>query len=225
MHIRLPLAMAALLALAFTGTAEAKKVALDAGLIAQYNASATGVQFTVCGSTQDSSGCYGGGSMSAPFEQACAVLEGTPKQKKTVVTRDIYVLDKRTSKTDPVMLYVYTRADTISDSYDSVSVTLKQQIALPTTGGVKSNCYMVANDSFVYAGTDASGTIGVVDKKALTANPLNGGGNLSSLTADARGYIAMDFGGSFAIFDPNGGNVESGGGTGYVVQTRSAWKP
>ena len=116
MHIRVPLTMAALLALAFTGTAEAKKVLLDAGLFAQYTASATGVQFTICGHTAQSSGCYGGGSMSPPFEQACAVLEGTPKQKGDKVTRDLYVLDKRTSKTDPAMLYVYTRVDTITNS-------------------------------------------------------------------------------------------------------------
>ena len=84
---------------------------------------------------------------------------------------------------------------------------------------------MVANDAFVYAGTDASETLGVVDKTALTASPLNGGGLLSNLTADERGYIAMDFQGSYAIFDPNGGGVQSGGGLNYLVGTRNAWKP
>jgi hypothetical protein len=217
--------MAALLALAFTGTAEAAKVTLDAGLVAEYTAGATSVQFTVCGHTAQTSGCYGGGTMSPPFEQACAVLEGKPRQKDDKVTRDLYVLDKRTLKTDPAMLYVYTRVDTISDTYDSIQVTLKQQIPLAATGGTRSHCFMAANDAFVYAGTDASATLGVVDKKALTASPLNGGGLLSNLTADERGYIAMDFQGTFAIFDPTGNGVESGGGLNYLVGTRNAWKP
>jgi hypothetical protein len=225
MDNRILLAMAASLALAWNGPAAAGKVTLDAGLFAQYTANATGVQFTVCGHTADTSGCYGGGTMSPPFEQACAVLEGSPKQKSNKVSRDLYVLDKRTSKTDPVMLYVYTRTDTITDTSDSIQLSLKEQIPLPMTGGSKSHCYMVANDAFVYAGTDASATLGVVDKKTLAANPLSGGGLLSSLTADARGYIAMDFGGSFAIFDPNGGGVQSGGGVNYLVNTREGWKP
>src|SRR5262249_12091986 len=121
MHIRVPLATAALLACAWSGAAGAKP-ALDATLFAEYTASATGVQFTVCGATLNTSGCYGGGAMSPPFEQACAVLEGTPKTKNNVVRRDIYVLDKRTSKTDPAMLYIYTRSDTITDSSDTVQV-------------------------------------------------------------------------------------------------------
>lgn len=226
MRIRVPLATAALLCCAWSGAAEAKKVALDAGLFAEYTASATDVEFTICGQTQQSSGCYGGGSMSPPFEQACAVLEGTPKQKGNVVTRAIYVLDKRTSKTDPVTLYVYTRTDTITDSFDTVNVTLKTQIPMSgVTGGSKSKCFMAAGDSFLYAGTDASLQAGVVDKAALTVSPLSGSGTLTAITADERGYIAVDFQGEFGIADPQGGFVQSGGGHEDVVSTRNAWKP
>ncbi|MBV9063123.1 MAG: hypothetical protein JOY77_09385 [Alphaproteobacteria bacterium] len=224
MYIRVPLATAALLICTFTG-ADAKKAAIDAQLFAAYTASPDTVQFDVCGATQNTSGCYGGGLMSPPFEQACAVLEGTPKYKDNVVTRAIYVLDKRTSKTDPAMLYVYTRSDTITADSVSIEVTLKKQIPLDVTGGVKSHCFMVAGESFLYAATDASTQVGVVDKKALTETPLHGSGLVTRLTADERGYVAVNFQGSFGIASPEGGFVESGGGNEYEVSTRNAWLP
>ncbi len=226
MTIRVLLTAAAVGSVALAAQpALARRAALDAGLIAEYTASSTGVQFTVCGSTLDSGGCFGGGTMSPPFEQACAVLEGTPKTRRNVVSRDIYVLDKRTSASDPATLYVYTRADTITDSYDSVQVTLKKQIPLGVTGGSSANCFMVASDAFVYASTDASATIGVVDQKALTVSPLSGSGLVTGMTADERGYVAVNFQGEFGIADPTGRFEQSGGGHEDVVSTRNAWKP
>lgn len=216
----------AVLALAASGdrALAGKKAPLDAGLFADYAASdGTSVNFTICGATQNSSGCYGGASMS-PFERACAVLGGTPKQKGDVVTRAIYVLDKRNSAKSPVTLSVYTRTDTISDSYDSVQVSLTKQIELDVKGGPKSHCFMAANDSFVYAGTDADAQIAVIDKTALSASPLAGSATLVSITADERGYVAVVFQGEFDVFNPAGIGEVGGGGQAYQVETRNAWK-
>ena len=75
MHIRVPLATAVVLCCAWSGVVEAKKVMLDAHLYTTYASGGTFISFVVCGYV-GSSGCFGGGTLD-PFEQACAVLEGT----------------------------------------------------------------------------------------------------------------------------------------------------
>lgn len=226
MHIRVPLATAAVLLCAWSGAAEAKRVALDAGLYATYAASPTEVDFSVCGHLQQGSGCFGGDFLQPPFEQACAVLEGTPKQKDNVIKRAIYVLDKRTSNSDPVTLYVYVRTDTITATLDTVNVKFKAKIPMSgVTGGSNSKCFMAASDTLLYAGTDASQQAGVVDKAALTVSLLSISGTLVSITSDERGYIAVDFGGGTDVFDPQGVKESVSGSRADMVSTRNAWRP
>lgn len=182
----------------------------------------------VCGSLPGSEGCYGSGTMS-PFESACAVLEGKPKYKPIdsgeVVTRPIYVLDRRSSKTAAAILYIYTRTDTITqDTYDSVSLVLDTQISPSFNGGgLNAKCSMAANDIAVYAGTDKGGA-STVDKKTLSVNTLAGPG-LVSITADERGFVAVNTTCCNAIFSPQGGGVQSGGGNWDMINDRNAWKP
>jgi hypothetical protein len=118
------LAVLAAAAVALAGsTTWAASDALDAGLYASYQARADGkfISFSVCGRLPNTFGCYGGGNLTS-FESGCAVLEGAPHTKGNVVTRAIYVLDRRVSDSDPVTLFVYTRTDTITDSLDTVFV-------------------------------------------------------------------------------------------------------
>ncbi len=222
------IAAACLWSLGGAGAAWAHKVALDAGLFTTYSAGATSVNFVVCGSLPESEGCYGSGSLS-PFEQVCAVLEGTPKQKGDVVTRAIYVLDKRTSKKSPITLTVFTRTDTITDgSFDTIQVTQTKQIPLGITGGAKAKCSMAANDAFVYAATDADTNAVAVDKTAFTVSPIGGFSPpepVTSITADERGYVALHFQDGFYVLGPDGSDQEDGGGPADMVGTRNAWKP
>jgi hypothetical protein len=206
--------------------AMAAKVPLDTNVFSDYNATHDTISFVTCGKLVVATGCFGVGYMSPPFDQACAVLEGTPRQNRNVVTRAIYVLDKRNYKADPVTLYVYTRTDTITDHDDTIQVKLRMRVPLDgVVGGSRSNCFMAANDSFVYAGTDAGMQIGVVDKAGLTVTPVSGPGLLTSITADARGYIAINFQEGHQVAGPSGEWVEEGGGQNYQVSTRIAWKP
>jgi hypothetical protein len=201
---------------------------LYSGLFATYSANATSVSFTVCGSLPESEGCYGFATMQ-PFEQACAVLEGKPKiNKDNVMTRAIYVLDKRTSKAAPITLYVYKRTDTLTDSDDTVQVTLEQSVPLGLTGGSSSHCSMAGNDDYVYAATDQDETAAGINKKTLTVSQLGGfspPSTITSITADDRGYVSLHFVEGFYVFAPDGSGEEDGGGAADMVNTRNGWIP
>jgi hypothetical protein len=217
-------------ALCLCGPQAFAKGKIDSGLFGAFSAATDGssISMLVCGSLPGSEGCYGSGTMS-PFEHACALLEGKPKYKPIdsgeIVTRPIYVLDKRSSTSAPAILYVYTRTDTITqDTYDSISLNLDTQVALSFNGGGnKAKCSMAANDVAVYAGTDTGGA-STVDKKTLAVNTLAGPG-LVSITADERGFVAVNTTCCNAIFTPANGEIQSGGGNWDMINDHNAWKP
>jgi hypothetical protein len=224
-EIRLAVSAAACLALAGIGsTASADTTrggsTLDSTLFATYTAQPDGasVQFTVCGSLPGSDGCYGSETL-GPFEHACAVMEGVEKTKGDVVSRAIYVLDKRATKKAPLQLYVYERTDTINGAYDTVHVSLTKQVSLGITGGPSSRCTMAGNPGYVFAGTDASNAAAVIDKTTLAASESGGFGTLVSVTADDHGFVAVHFADGFYI----AGGGEEGGGlvAGYYNQVGS----
>lgn len=239
MRDKLPLAAATALSFLFIGAGNTvtqvpvtwetpKKQNLYSGLFANYTASPTSVSFLVCGSLPDTEGCYTGGAME-PFEQACAVIEGTPKiNKDNVMTRAIYVLDKRTSKTAPITLYVYKRTDTLSNSFDNVQVTLEQSVPLGLTGGTKSHCSLAADSGFVFAATSADTSVAMVDKSTFAVTQEGGFDppeNVVSITSDDRGYVALHFTDGFNVFDPSGNEIAGGGGVADMVNTRNGWIP
>jgi hypothetical protein len=203
---------------------------IDSSLFAGFSAADDGTSFTmlVCGSLPGSEGCYGSGFMSG-FEHACAVLEGAPKYKPIengqVVTREIYVLDDRTSRSAPAILYLYKRTDTITgNSSDSVSLQLDTQVTLSFAGGgPKAKCWMAGNDVAVYPGTDKGGASSV-DKKTLAVSTIAGPG-LTSITADDRGFVAINTTDGNGIINPGGQEVQSGGGNWDMINDRNAWKP
>src|SRR2546430_9963099 len=103
----------------------------DATLFTTYNIDTahTSVGWSVCGSLPGSSGCYGSGSL-GPFGKVGALLEGEPKTDRSAntVTRAIYVLDHLSGPNqDQVVLYIYTKVDTITTDSDTVTVTLSQR--------------------------------------------------------------------------------------------------
>lgn len=225
MYFRVSLATAVLLWCALTGMAKAGKTMLDAHLYTTYASGGTYVTYIVCGYV-GFSGCFGSGTLD-PFEQACAVLEGTPKQKDNIITRAIYILDKRTANDVPITLTVFTRTDTFANGLDSIKVTQTKQIPLGVTGGTKSDCAMAASDAVIYAGTTADTSVIAIDKKSFALETIVAGyplTKLKSITADERGYVAMHFEGASVVRGPPG---DPGGtaGDADMVGTRNAWKP
>jgi hypothetical protein len=199
------------------------KTALDSQLFANFNIGNNVVQFLVCGELPQTEGCFTEATLSPPFERACAVLQGVPKTKGNVMTRAIYVLDKRTSPGNPVQLYVYTRKDTLTDTDDIIKVTLQDVLALAITGGSSSHCSMAADKKFLFAATDANPNAIRVSKSDLSMLTFNGGnsGGVTSITADDRGFIALNLpGGQDIIY--NGFTFENGG-FGYMVGTDNAF--
>jgi hypothetical protein len=77
-----------LLATTATLHAQSAPAALDATLFTTYTISSgdQNVNLVVCGSTAESEGCYGSGSM-GPFGKAGALIEGTPMTNGSTVTR------------------------------------------------------------------------------------------------------------------------------------------
>lgn len=218
--------VAAFLAFASSSTMAASTPALDDGLFAEFSSSPTSVSFIVCGATGGTSGCYGSASLSPPFEQACGVLQGKPKTRGDVMTRAIYVLDKRTSSTDPIMLYVFERKDVISGGFDTVSATLKQTVNLVLTGGTNSYCAMAGNDNYVYAATSVDEVAAAVNKKTFAVTDEGGfspPATIVSITADDRGYISLHFNEGFYVFDPQGNLQADGGGAADFINQRNGW--
>jgi hypothetical protein len=212
---------------------------IDATLFTTYSTDSahTLVNFSVCGSLPGSSGCYGGGSL-GPFGKAGAILEGNPKTdlSANTVTRAIYVLDVASGANhNEVVLDVYTRVDTITTDFDTITTTLSQTISLPLTGSTSSQGYMAANNQFLFAGTNRS-TEGVeINKRTFSVTETGGFSppiNLSGITTDQYGYVTVSFGSlngggftGFIVFGPDGTLQEDGGGLEFTVNTVQAIPP
>jgi hypothetical protein len=192
----------------------------DANLYTNYYGSPTSVNWVVCGSTEESEGCYASGSL-GPFVAVGAMLEGNPAVSGDVVTRYIYVVDAGAST---ATLYVYKKTDTVSSSSDTVVVSLFKTVPLSAlVGGSGVTTYMAANPKYLYIGTSSSPQAVQVAKANLKV--LEGGivsGNVSSITSDAYGFITVTQGTDFVVYDPDGSYVEDGGGTQFMLSTTQA---
>ena len=155
------------------------------------------------------------------FDHVCGVLETPPKTKNNIMTRDIFVLDKRTNTTDPMTVTVLQRQDDGTSGQDNVTVKTIKTITLDITAGPTANCKMVENLTGVYLGTDLSAHSIVIDKKKLLAIQSNLGAT-TVLSADANGYLTISDSGGFAIIDPSGREISEGGGRENVAGTQSA---
>jgi hypothetical protein len=182
----------------------------------------------VCGSTQQTEGCYASGSL-GPFGQAGALLEGNQSVKGNTVTRAIYVVDiaSGTSGTD-VTLYVYKKTDVVTASTDTVTVTLDKTVSLPLTGGSAALCSMAANNGYLFIGTDQSPEAVRVQKSNLSLIQIGGFSppiNVTSITTDKYGYVTVTFGGftsgenGFYQYGPDGEGVGDGGGAWFTLNT------
>ena len=210
----------------------------DATLFTTYNIDTgrTSVSLTVCGSTQLSSGCYGGGAL-GPFGNVGAILEGNQSTNLTTntVTRAIYVLDiaSGTNK-NGVTLYVYKKTDVVTATFDTVTVTLTKTVSLPIVGGLSARASMAANSKFLFIGTNRSPSAVEVQKSNFTMTEIGGFSppiNVTAITADKYGYVTVTFGSfsggesGFVVFGPDGGSREDGGGASFMLSTDQAVLP
>lgn len=201
--------------------------ALDANLFTTYSLfNGQTVALTVCGSTQESEGCFGSASL-GPFGRPGAILESNPYTRGDVVTRYIYIVDVAAgSASNGVELYVYKKTDTITSSTDTVSVTLAHTISLSSLiGGTSANCFMVANGTYLFLGTDQGPNVITVNKGTLAVNVAAGQfePNITAITSDGYGFVTVTWGNSvFGVFDPAAEGVEGGGGADFTVNTVSA---
>src|SRR6266566_5069205 len=186
------------------GVPAAPAAVIDATLYTRYSTDIahTTVNWNVCGSLPGSSGCYGSGSL-GPFGQIGALLEGEPKTDRiaNTVTRAIYVLDYKSGPTqNEVVLYVYTKVDTITTDSDTVTVTLSQTISLPLVGGVSSGSNytsMAANKQFLFFGTRLNPEAVEINKRTFSVTQFGGFSppiNIFGITADDYGYVTLSFG-------------------------------
>lgn len=207
---------------------------IDSTLFATYTAGSTQVNLIVCGSLPQTEGCYGSASL-GPFGRVGAMIEGSPVQsvKKGTVTRYIYIVDVAAgADANEVFLYAYKKVDTITQSDDTVNVTLFAIVPLPLTGGAATSAYMAANPTFLYIGTNQDDLAVGVTKKNLALTQIGefSGINISAITADAYGYVTLTWGGTggasgFLVLAPNGGFEEDGGGSSFMLNTLQATLP
>jgi hypothetical protein len=203
--------------------------AIDATLYTRYNMDRahTSVGWNVCGSLSGSSGCYGSGSL-APFGRAGAVMEGEPTTVANTVTRAIYVLDIASGiNQNEVVLYVYTKVDTITTDSDTVTVTLSQTISLPLVGAPSAHPAMAANNQFLFIGTDQSPYAVEIDKQTFSVTQVGGGFsppiNVTAILGDQYGYVTLSFGSfrsahtGFNVIGPDGSDEEDGVGSQFMA--------
>lgn len=207
----------------------------DSTLFTTYNMNTTrtNVSWVVCGSTQLSEGCFSSGNL-GPFGNVGALLEGNASVNQTTntVTRSIYVVDVASgSNGRGVTLYVYTKTDMVTTSFDTVNVTLSNTLSLPLRGGAGGvHASMAANNNFLFVGTNQSPVAVEIRKANFAVSQISGFDppiNVSAITTDPYGYVTITFG-SFANFDngfvvigPNGSEQEDGGGADFMLNAQS----
>jgi len=223
------LAAATVLLALFTSASlygENAPAAIDATLFTTYTSSATSVNWIVCGSTTQTEGCYASGSL-GPFGSVGALMEGAAATKGDVVTRAIYVLDIGAgSGGTGVNLSVYKKTDTVTAETDTVSVTLTKTVALPLVGGSGALCSMAANATFVFAGTNQSSEAAEVQKFTFKVSTISAfDSNVTSITADAYGYVTVTQGDGFSVIGPTGELEEDGGGSPFMLNTMAGVLP
>jgi hypothetical protein len=211
---------------------------LDATLYTTYQMNGTTVNLSVCGATQQSSGCYGSGTL-GPFVRLGALIEGNQSVRlaTNTVTRYIYALDIAAgANSNEVVLYVYKKTDIITSTSDTINVTLFKTVNLPLTGRAAALASMAANAKFLFIGTNQS-TQAVRLQKSNFSIVESGSFSppipVTAITADKYGYVTVTFGGfsgfgvgnGFIVYGPDGKFQEDGGGASFMLSTDQAVLP
>jgi hypothetical protein len=209
--------------------AEARAPLINANLYTTYQFASNNqaLSWVTCGATQGSEGCFGSGEIS-PFDNICAVLEGSAKIKGDTVTQDIYIFDKVTGKSPSLYLDVYKKTDVITESYDTTTFTQTQHVNLQLPASGKAACYAAAGPVAIYAATSTSQTAVQISKTTFGVFSVGGFSppeTVTGIQADSRGYVSINFTGGFYLFGPTGAGEEDGGGNALLLNETSALVP
>jgi hypothetical protein len=197
---------------------------IDSGLYTTYQTYNNGasVDWVVCGSVADSSGCYDSGEL-GPFGKIGSMVEGSKHYNLSegTVTRYLYLVDQEYgSAENGVALYAYKRVDTITSTFVTTKFTLEKTLSLSLTGGSTAVVYMGANGGYLVIGTSLSFVPVEVAKKNYAVTSL---GIIdqppASITADNYGYIVVTSAEGFFVIGPDGSLQEDGGGSPFTVNT------
>jgi hypothetical protein len=180
--------------------------------------------YSVCGSTKETGGCYASGLLGS-YGQIGAMLEGDPVISGNTVTRQIYVLDVANGPSrDAVALFVYTKTDVVTETFDHVTVKPDRKFNLPLVGGKAVTTFMAGNESFIFVGTNESEQAVMMNKHDLRDIETLGAGSpaapVAAINADNYGYVSVEFAepnASVYVFGPTGANVSEGGGQYFVL--------
>lgn len=185
------------------------------------------ISWITCGSTADSSGCYGSGTL-GNLNNACDIMEGPPTfvsstPSQYFVARHVFVMNAGTTAAGGTTLNVYRKTDTITASSDTTTITLVNQVALPLTGG-NVRCFMAGNAVALFMGTDQSPNaveVTIAGKAVTTIPGFSPPINVSQISASDTGFVAVTFGSGretgFIVFGPDGSLEEDGGGSPFVI--------
>lgn len=181
------------------------------------------IMYLVCGSTQESEGCFTSGEI-GPFGRVGAIIEGKASESGDVVTRDVYVIDTASgASADAVTLSVYKKTDTVTASDDTVEVSLVRSVPLPLKGGAHANCYVAGGTTYLYVATDKGPTAVQVTKGSLelttiASETISAATRVLGISATTAGAVTVAFGGttpsaaSYVSYDAAGQQFEQGGG-------------
>ncbi|MGH6811080.1 MAG: hypothetical protein ACREDM_01605 [Methylocella sp.] len=184
------------------------------------------ISWVTCGSTAYTSGCYDSGTL-GNLNNACDIMEGPPTYVSSTpsqyfVARHVFVMNAGTTAAG-TMLNVYRKTDTITNTFDTTTITLVKQVALPLTGG-NVKCFMAGNAVALFMGTDQSPNAVEVTIAGKVVTPIPGFSlpiNVSQISASDGGFVTVTFGSGaetgFIVFGPDGGLEEDGGGSPFVI--------
>jgi hypothetical protein len=191
-----------------------------------YNFSPTEISWITCGATSTSEGCYGSGTIKG-FGKICAVLQD-PAKSSDKSRNNLYVLDSDYKHQGTVALHVIRKTVTTANGYITTKFTRLQTIDLALQGGRSVGCEAAANANVVVAGTNTSTTAIEINKSTFATGSVGGfspPANVTSIVADAAGYITVNFGEGFYLLGPDGSGVEDGGGSAYLIPGDNAYIP
>jgi hypothetical protein len=196
-----------------------------AQLYTTYSFADTGFNWITCGSTQQSEGCYGSGSVTT-FGHLCAIFEDPETGSVYDNKQRIYALDSNATGKKDVVLHVLTKLVSVDGSgYAQTIFKPFKDVSLPLTGGNNVTCFAATNKAAILAGTSASTQAAYVQRKTFATSGYGGFSppeTVTGITVDASGYITVNFQGGFYLIGPDGSGQEDGGGNADLIPRGNA---
>ena len=205
----------------------------DSNLYTVYQLSGdTAINWTTCGRTGNSSGCYGSGSL-GPLAGPCAIMETGETITGNTISRYVYIVEASSTGFKNAVLDVYLKQDVLTGGSDIPSISLVHRIDLGLAVGLKTACFMAGGPRYLFIATALSVRAMRYDKFTGKVVPESESSSpaapVTAITADERGYVTVSHSSArapaFDVYDPNGDNTDTGGGTNFMLNASVGTKP